>query len=581
MTAVHAEPDRATPARPATGATRHLCSGVYVDEGFRELVIDEVCTAPERRVAPSYGFDHVPVMRHAWWATHLHAFLRLTMLASVIAPHLLGHTVASVLTTGGLVVLFLLDRAAHLYTVITREDDPLSSPREQRNKKKQRRRLFPLPGTLDVRTRDEARRLKTTGLQVLAVVGAMALLCVSQPAQALVAAYAGGGVLLVSVLVGVIGQLRVNRVYVPGSILRPERLSAREKVVDHQQTHPCVVYQRPVHKGNEEDKDDALFTLFGKDSPFVGAGELVYQWNPPMSVQLLRPGGNDEPLHEREHRYPPFRTDELVEHLREAVDQLCGDDEDVRLPVSVRDRIYVAASDISGDRSLTRGSIGPGAMRRVINEQRSGHFHFLEVSVPDADSELVATVLLHVVLRGRTLSLFFAACALTRTPDRFRRAEEFGQHGKRAVAAAGFRALRDLPHEVTGLWRVVRYPWVLAKALLYRRDLTTTPIRNLSIGSRVSVRQEIAQKWSKVQLDKTRVLSHMKTVEQRLLKATSDFLHSRGVDISEFDDRATQIINSGIVNLGGTNDISNNNLGNGTQTNNHGPQQTSQNGDQT
>lgn len=579
MTAVHAEPDRDVPTQAPTGATRHLCTGVYVDEKFRDLVINEICPTPYRRVAPSYGFDHVPVMRHAWWATHLHALLRLTMLASVVAPFLLGHTVASALTAGGITLLMLLDLAIALSTTIARTEDPLAPRR--RNKK--RKPTLRIPPARDLRIMREVRTLKRAGLAALAVGGTMTALALTFPAQAVIAGYAGAAVLGVAVFVGVVSQLRVNRVHRPGVGLRPRRLTKRETVVAEQQKHPCVVYRRPAHQGKEEKEDSPLFTLFGDESPFVGAGELIHQWNPPMGIQLLRPGGDSQPLHEREHRHPPFRTDELVDHLREAVLQLRDDEEDVRLPVDVRDRVFVASSDVSTDRSLI-GRVDPLKMRRLINEQSPTHHHFLEVSVPDAGSELVATVLLHATLRGRTLNLFFAACALTRTPDSFRKAEEFGQHGKRAVAWAAFRALRGLPRETTDLWRVVRYPALLIKALfMYRRELTLSPIRNVCIGSRLSIRQERAQEWSKVQLDKTQVLSHVKNVELRLLKATSDFLHSRGVDISEFDDRAMQIINSGIVNLGGTNDISNNNLGDGTQVNNHGPQQgpgTSQNGDQ-
>lgn len=43
----------------------------------------------------------------------------------------------------------------------------------------------------------------------------------------------------------------------------------------------------------------------------------------------------------------------------------------------------------------------------------------------------------------------------------------------------------------------------------------------------------------------------MKIVEQRILKATKDFLSEYGVDISVFEKQATNIINSGVLNMGG------------------------------
>ncbi|WP_460778483.1 hypothetical protein [Nocardiopsis nanhaiensis] len=568
MSTLHATPGQESPTKEPTDATRHLCVGVYVNEKFRDLVISEICTAPYRRAAPSYGFDLVPVMRHAWWAAHLSALLRLTMLTPVVAPLFLGLTVTTALMAGGLTLLILLDRAVALSTEIARSDDPLVYRR------KKRKRSLKIPSTSDWKYRKEALRLKRVGVAALTVALIMALLGSSAPGQAILAGYLGCVVLGVAILVGVAQQIRINRIQKDDE-LRPTKLSQRERDVAAQQDHPCVVYRRPPHKG-KDDEESPVFTLFGEDSPFVGAGELIHQWNPPMSIQLLRAGSDDQPLHQREYPTPPFKTHELVDHLRKAVSQLLRDDEDVRLPVDVRDRVYIAESDVSSDRSLLRGPVDEASMRHIINAQDPTHYHFLEVSVPDAGSELMATVLLQVDVRGRTLTLSFAACALTRTPDSFRKAEEFGQNGKRAAAGAAFGALGSLPREATALWRLARYPYVLLKALvLYRRDLTLTPIRNVAIGSRISIRQEQAQEWSKVQLDKTRVLGHMKNIERRLLKATSGFLHARGIDISEFDDRATQIINSGIVNLGGTNDISNNSVGDGAQTHNNGPQQSS------
>ncbi|WP_017582259.1 hypothetical protein [Nocardiopsis valliformis] len=569
MTTLHTAPGQETPTEAPTDATRHLCAGVYVNEKFRDLVIGEICTTPYRRVAPSYGFDLVPVMRHAWWATHMSTFLRLTMLASVAAPFFLGHPVTTALTAGGLALLLLLDRAVSLSAEIARSDE------QRMSHSSKRKRSLKLPSVRDWKYKEEVRTLKRLGIAALTVGLVMAVLGMSSPQQSILAGYLGCAVLGAAALMGAVRQVRINRVHKAETTLRPRKLSAREKVVSVQQDHPCVVYRRPAHKGKdaEEREKNSVFMLFGEKSPFIGAGELIHQWNPPMSVQLLRPGSDDQPLHEREHRYPPFEPHELVDHLRSAVHQLRGDDENVRLPVDVRDRVYVAEADASGDRSLLRGAIGEASMRRIIDEQDPTRHHFLEMSVPDAGSELVATVLLQVGLRGRTLSLSSAACVLTRTPDSFRKAEEFGQHGKRAVVGAAFGALGSLPREAGSLWHVVRYPLVLAKALLlYRRDLTLTPIRNVSIGSRLSVREEQAQEWSKAQFDKTRLLGHVKNIEQRLLKATSGFLHSRGVDISDFDDRAMQIINSGIVNLGGTNDISNNVVGHATQINNNVPQ---------
>ena len=567
---LHAPPGQIS-STPPTDATRHMCAGVYIDERFRDLVISEVCVNPSRRVAPSYGFDLVPVMRHAWWAAHLSAAVRTALLMCVTVPFALGHTAAGAMTACGLVLLLLADRALALSTELAEvEKETLPT-----GKRKRRRMVLPASN----RSRRElVQQLKRTGTLAAFLVLITCALGSGSPRQAALAGVLFGSVILVAVLAGSLRQVRINRVHAEHQ-LRPKNLSHREEVVSEQQDHPCVIHRRPEHRGEEDaDEDKSVFTLFGQESPFIGAGELVHQWNPPMSIQLLRPGTDTLPLHQREHRKPPFAAHELVEHLHAAVLDLRNDEEHVRLPVEVRDRVYVAEPRASTDRSLLAGPLDRAEMRSIIDHQSPDRQHFLEVSVPDAGAELVATVLLQVGVQGRTLSLAFAACALTHTPDSFHRAEEFGQRGKRAVVAAGAASLLALPREAAKIPRLVRYLYVLARsARFFRRERTLKPIRNVSISSHLSIRQEQAQQWSKVQFDRTHILRHMKNVELRLLTATSDFLQSKGVDISEFDDRATQIINSGILNLGGTNDFTHTAVGDQAQVQNHGSAQSSGN----
>src|SRR5439155_5638801 len=52
--------------RPAySDATRYLCCGAELDEDFAIKVIRELFAQPKRSVAPSYGIDVVPIVKHA------------------------------------------------------------------------------------------------------------------------------------------------------------------------------------------------------------------------------------------------------------------------------------------------------------------------------------------------------------------------------------------------------------------------------------------------------------------------------------------------------------------------------------
>ncbi|MGH3823779.1 MAG: hypothetical protein ACRDRA_13265 [Pseudonocardiaceae bacterium] len=370
--------------------------------------------------------------------------------------------------------------------------------------------------------------------------------------EALPAATTIGCLLVASVvLVGVLRQLQLNAVYRADS-LRPATLTRRERVIDEQQSHPCVIYSRPKP---QEDADPLDFSVLDDEpSPFIGSGTLIHRWLPPITIQLVRPGMGD--MEQREHTTPPFAAHALVEKLRPALQQLGTDPGPENLPgLEVRDRLYIAEADICADRSLLRSGLGKPELWRVIDDHRSTAHHFLEISAPIVGGELVTTVLLRVSVKGRCLSLDVAACALTRTPHDYQVIDAFAEHGTSAVLRSAVRSVFTLPGDVRRLWRLAEFPVVLARAGWAVKDRTHIPRRRITVGAQVAVRVEKADDWNNAQLDKTAIYDHMKIIEQRILKATKDFLEAHDVDISMFEKQATNIINSGVLNMGGRTEV--------------------------
>ncbi|MFC6702487.1 hypothetical protein ACFQE4_25260 [Streptomyces thermocoprophilus] len=117
------EPGRPAPGRPTpdatSNATRLLCAGTYLDPVYRTAVIRELLTHRFRVVAPSYGYDAVPVLGHALAARRLHR-MRLAALAAGAAL-ILVLTVAGALGgfTAFLLVLWLLWATAFFRRVVT------------------------------------------------------------------------------------------------------------------------------------------------------------------------------------------------------------------------------------------------------------------------------------------------------------------------------------------------------------------------------------------------------------------------------------------------------------------------------
>ncbi|MER5436189.1 hypothetical protein [Streptomyces sp. NPDC002588] len=102
-----------------SNATRLLCAGTYLDPVYRAIVIRELLTHRFRVVAPSYGYDAVPVLAHALAARRLHR-ARLAVLGAglVVTFFLMGVDVLNWFG-GFLAVLWLLWVTAYLRRIVT------------------------------------------------------------------------------------------------------------------------------------------------------------------------------------------------------------------------------------------------------------------------------------------------------------------------------------------------------------------------------------------------------------------------------------------------------------------------------
>lgn len=82
----------------------------------------------------------------------------------------------------------------------------------------------------------------------------------------------------VSAIAGAARQPAMNRIHRAKS-LRPETLTKRQKVIDAQQSHIYVVYHRSPPTDDAEGRKTR-----DRQTPFVGSGKLVYQWNQPLAI---------------------------------------------------------------------------------------------------------------------------------------------------------------------------------------------------------------------------------------------------------------------------------------------------------
>ncbi|GAA2121409.1 hypothetical protein GCM10009780_81950 [Actinomadura alba] len=535
---------------------------MYLDRGFRNKVIRQVHNDAHRTVAPSYGFDLVAVLQHAWraWA------LETTQHVCVLSVFLIGyasHPPATVTALSAIGIWYLVLTMLRTAPTVLRLRTKKLIDRWMRRYDVSREDL-----QLPAQTR--MLRVSAVGCVLLLVLPVSAAGAANVPLRDTTIVAMSLLVLVAGVIaaVGIVRQLELS-VLSKATTFRSTKLTRRGESIARQQCDPLVVYRRPEPKG-ESDEALRLPDLDDVSGFFVGSGRLVHRWRPPLVVQLRRSrdgdGDDDAP---REFAESPFKAHELVDHLRNAMKMIRRTTDPIRLPgPGVCDRVYVAETDMAAGRDESQVKAGLKDLKRIINDPHCVAHHFLEVSVTSS-GELVTTVFLRVTVKGRSLSLDFAACALTRTPMDYQLYDTFARGGPRALLYSALRAVRDLPAEVAQMWRLSGTPLMLAGAVRARKGRSLFPYRRALVGTRLSVREEKSVSWHDSEFDHPTIFDQMKIVELRLLKATEEFLRSRGVDTSAFSKRAETIINASVLNMGGRVDINNSAVGPNAQVN-HG-----------
>ncbi|ACZ90239.1 hypothetical protein [Streptosporangium roseum] len=527
-------------------ATRHLCAGVYLDPAFRRVVLRQVHNDTTRMVAPSYGFDLVPVVRHAWKSWGLEMGQHVCVLA-VFGTGFMVNPPAILAVASGLGLWHLSRLMVRSAVAVL----PLRS-KEAMDRLLWRTRWRRESDEL----RQQTRLLQLSGVGCGALIAAPPLIAgISQTSLDEMATAALLFTLLIVLAVagrGAIHQLCLNRMHGTGP-LRPRKLTRREQTINDQQSHPYVVYRRPLPQETEKSKEDLDFDLLdSKTSPFIGSGKLIHRWIPPLTIQLLSSeGGPDTSMEERERMAPPFKARELVAHLKEAMGAMGDVSDPTRLRGFDRnDRLYIAEADVPPDPEWLRERPDRDDIGRIVDDPHGIAHHFLEIRT-SVTGEVMTTVFLRVSIKGRALSLDFAACALTRTPAEYHLLNAFKENDRSAVLRSAFRGLRNLPAGVAEVRNLVEAPSFLIGAALARRNRLLVPRRGAAIGAQLSIREEKSVPWNQAQLDKATIYDYMKLIEQRLLKAAEEFLELKKLDTSAFNKKATSIVNMGVLSMGG------------------------------
>lgn len=507
-----------------SSATRHLCAGAYIDDGFRDACLHEVLHQPRRVVAPSYGFDLLTVLGHCQRARNIAIYRDAAILGIAVVTACLS---ASSLLVA-IIMLVYLNAAVATYRLLREAFRQLRA------------------GNLAIRS-----LMTSLWGNALEVVASLIVLFIAYAIftalsrDALVGAAFGepdallaaslGGVALFFVFLGLPVAAHIWRQVAldglaPGHLPTRPRMTARLQEIDSQQAGNTVIYS--------------------DYRPFVGSGDVVSTWG--FAQRLVRAGdplGLAQPEAEREFPVPPFTGQEIVAHVRGQLDSLrFGDSPERVLPgLTVEDRIFLAGTETSHLSPWTPPEMIPQVIRNPVAPAR----HYLACQVVSWRGELVATVYVHMAVQGKSLYMELTSTALVPCKRGYRAVDTVDSHGALAYLRAIRRGVLDGPRTVGAAAASLFRAGVDALALSTRTTVAQAVLpRGFDYGARVGVRELGMAADTRDHLQTQEILKHIRVIERRVVAAVLDFLEVKNVDITEYRQRAAGILNFGAINTG-------------------------------
>jgi hypothetical protein len=300
-------------------------------------------------------------------------------------------------------------------------------------------------------------------------------------------------------------------------------------------------------------RDRGNVTVFPEYSPFIGFGPAVQTWSIVLNTATAAVGRTVD----------PFEVGDLHRHV-------AADLQALGLPgVSIEDRLFVNGLDLRHDidPAVTR-QILPDELRaplaqidqRLIDELRTdakGRSRpYLMVRITGWSGELTLTVFLRFALL-RDRDLLFVESSYSLLPpvkDRYREADrltpvptlrQLAKLAGRSAALVPGQLLRCLPRTVA----VAAGP--IAGYFKARRDeRQITQDRSFNYGAVLAPRELVHDnKFDRYfqQLDKE---MYAKIAERRILDSIREFMERHGIDLADFADRQTTILNHGVFATG-------------------------------
>ncbi|KUL38831.1 hypothetical protein ADL22_16305 [Streptomyces sp. NRRL F-4489] len=528
-----ASADEARPRSARSEATRLLCAGVYFDAQFRTGVIQELVEHAERPIAPSQGFDALPVLAHALRARRREAETGLILLAIWAVFIVLG--MAGVGSVTPLPFPWWL-----AYGVVCAVSWFARGTRSS-------------PFALGRSVLKEATRGRLKAVL---------------PVLPFVAAVFYWGAVLYTLFLGVPAWAAVvfpllmvvpvwaHRMHVVG-VMRHQL--SREAFATARQPELPAAGPYPRIGAAIAREQHAPLVIYDPFRPFVGAGEPYKPWSVAMELKRKDWSADDAeagaegpprpkvPFGKRESAPAPLTGREVVELIKPRLEALrtsaAATSRDRLRSLEVDELVYLPVGLPRDDVDYS-DEVVQEHLERAVGEGAEARRHFLRVRVGAWDEQVAICLLVRIHTQGGMLVLEVVPHVLTPVRPEFKSvdvlaAQEWDDRPRDAIRAlltspsAGVAAGISLCRTAVSVFRT----W-LAMPEYALPDAPMRSVRQLGSVKELSLFQE---------MDLTR---YVKTLQDRIANGVQEALHSKGYETGVFDQYIINVGEGGVF-IGG------------------------------
>jgi hypothetical protein len=304
----------------------------------------------------------------------------------------------------------------------------------------------------------------------------------------------------------------------------------------------------PTSPGGSQEEQQNL-VVYGAYSPFVGSGYSVGSWS--FSVNLERGkttlGQIEEPK--------PFTPEALMDFAAGRIGRLRVrglQQREVLFVDGQRARDYRADLYLNGQPRLI---VDASTIRKLQDVPLSGARAYRCVMVPDWGGEIVVSVYFRCK-KGES-NLFVEACYFLLAPPKrdFFKVDESDPRirvfplvrllGRSAVLAVPVLAMAGVHVCVAAAAPFAHW--------FERREINRGLRRNrrYNVGATTSIRELGMENYYRIYFQRLDKECHVKTTEQCLVDSIVEFLDQHCIDTSDLRDRASTILNNGVIVAGG------------------------------